>query len=167
MDVVFMPFTLNLSEQKSAGGSTPRRPRQGHSALLIVDTSATYYSGDDENDNVALGNHARMLRTFVDLPGGPTILVTCHPTKNPDMDEPAAARRWGIPGRGRRQPGLHQGRGHDAVEVTWHGKFRGPDFAPFSFKLMPATSAKLVDSKGRLIWSIYAQAASNAEQENA
>ena len=51
------------------------------------------------------------------------------------------------------------------VEVTWHGKFRGPDFAPFSFKLIPAQSPKLVDSKGRLVWSIYAQAVSDAEQE--
>ena len=51
------------------------------------------------------------------------------------------------------------------VEVTTHGKFRGPDFAPLTFKLIPAQCPKLIDSKGRLVWSIYAQAVSNAEQE--
>ena len=35
------------------------------------------------------------------------------------------------------------------VEVTTHGKFRGPDFAPFSFELVAGQSEKLVDSKGR------------------
>jgi hypothetical protein len=27
-----------------------------------------------------------MLRSFVDLPGGPTVLVTCHPVKNPNPE---------------------------------------------------------------------------------
>ena len=51
------------------------------------------------------------------------------------------------------------------VEVTTHGKFRGPDFVPFSFRLVAGESEKLVDSKGRAIWSIVARPVSNEEIE--
>ena len=81
-----MPWTLDLSEETIRARIDVEAAKSGPFSLLIVDTSATYYFGDDENDNVALGNHARMLRTFVNLPGGPTVLVTCHPTKTPNMD---------------------------------------------------------------------------------
>ena len=47
-------------------------------SLVIIDTSAAYFQGDDENNNVQAGAHARMIRSFVSLPGGPTIIVTCH-----------------------------------------------------------------------------------------
>jgi hypothetical protein len=83
MDVVFMPFTPNLSEKLIREQINAEAAEHGPFSLLIVDTSASYYTGNDENDNVALGNHARMLRTFIELPGGPTVLVTCHPTKTP------------------------------------------------------------------------------------
>jgi DNA polymerase bacteriophage-type len=165
MDVVFMPFTLNLSEEAIRAQIDAEAAKAGPFSLLIVDTSASYYSGDDENDNVKLGQHAKMLRSFVNLPGGPTILVTCHPIKNPDMMN--LLPRGGGAFLAEVDGNLVAIKDANTmlVEVTWHGKFRGPDFAPFSFKLIPAQSPKLVDSKGRLVWSIYAQAVSDAEQE--
>jgi hypothetical protein len=165
MDVVFMPFTLDLSEQAIRAQIDTEAAKAGPFSLLIVDTSASYYSGDDENDNVKLGKHARMLRTFVELPDGPTILVTCHPIKNPDMAN--LLPRGGGAFLAEMDGNLVCVKDASTmlVEVTWHGKFRGPDFAPFSFKLIPTQSPKLVDSKGRLIWTVYAQAVSSAEQE--
>ena len=50
---------------------------------MIVDTSTAYFEGDDENNNVQMGKHARMLRSLAKLPGGPTIIIRCHPTKKP------------------------------------------------------------------------------------
>jgi hypothetical protein len=136
MDVVFMPFTPNLSAEAIRARIDAEAAKAGPFSLLIVDTSASYYSGNDENDNVALGNHARMLRTFVNLPGGPTILVTCHPTKNPDMANllPRGGGAFLAEVDGNlvaiKDPNTM------TVEVTTHGKFRGPDFAlggrPFS-----------------------------------
>jgi hypothetical protein len=165
MDVVFMPFTLNLSEKQIRKQIDDEAAKHGPFSLLIVDTSASYYSGDDENDNVALGNHARMLRTFIKLPGGPTVLVTCHSVKNPDMNNllPRGGGAF-----------LAEVDGNlvcitDSTtlvaEVTTHGKFRGPDFAPFSFKLVRSRSEKLVDTKGRLIWSVFARPLSDEEVE--
>jgi hypothetical protein len=165
VDVVFMPFRVDLSEEKIRKQIDSEAAENGPFSLLIVDTSASFYSGDDENDNVKLGKHARMLRTFVDLPGGPTVLVTCHPTKTPNMDNL-------LPGGGGAFLAEVDGnlvaikdKAKMLVEISTHGKFRGPEFAPFPFKLVPATSNRLVDSKGRSIWSIYAEPISQAQQE--
>ena len=54
-------------------------------SLLIIDTSAAYFEGDDENSNVQLGGHASGLREL-SLPGGPTTIINCHPTKNATDD---------------------------------------------------------------------------------
>ena len=165
LDVVFMPFTLNLSEAEIRAKIDAEAAEHGPFSLLIVDTSAAYYSGDDENDNVKLGAHARLLRSFIDLPGGPTILVTCHPVKNPDMSNllPRGGGAFLAEVDGNLVCILD--RPTMMVEVTTHGKFRGPEFTPFSFKLVAGQSDKLVDSKGRHIWTIFARAVSNEEVE--
>jgi hypothetical protein len=40
------------------------------------------------------------------------------------------------------------------VDVPWHGKFRGPDFAPLQFRLRQSTSEKLKDTDGDPIWTV-------------
>jgi hypothetical protein len=165
VDVVFMPFTLKLSEKKIRKQIDDKAKEYGPFSLLVVDTSASYYTGDEENDNVQLGDHARMLRTFVDLPGGPTVLVTCHPTKTPNNDNllPRGGGAFLAEVDGN-LVGIKDG-GSMVVEINTHGKFRGPDFKPFSFKLVAGQSDKLVDSKGRNIWTIIAEPISDVEQE--
>jgi hypothetical protein len=167
LDVVFMPFTVDLSAQAIRAQIDAEAAKAGPFSLLIVDTSASYYSGDDENDNVQLGRHANMLRSFINLPGGPTILVTCHPTKNPDMEN--LLPRGGGAFLAAVDGNLVAIKDANTmlVELTTHGKFRGPDFAPFTFKLIRAQSPNIVDSKGRRMWSVYAQAISPVEQEEA
>src|SRR5262249_32228280 len=51
-------------------------------ALVVVDTSAAYFETDDENNNMQALAHAKRLRELSRLPGGPTVLICCHPTKN-------------------------------------------------------------------------------------
>jgi DNA-binding PadR family transcriptional regulator len=106
-----------------------------------------------------------MLRTFVNLPGGPTILVTCHPTKTPNMEN--LLPRGGGAFLAEVDGNLVCLKQFDSmvVEITWHGKFRGPDFKSFSFKLVPGQSDKLIDTKGRNVWTITAHPISDAEQE--
>ena len=55
-------------------------------AAIIVDTAAAHFEEDNDNDNVQAGNHARRLRSLCGLPGGPCVLVLCHPTKNAQDD---------------------------------------------------------------------------------
>jgi DNA-binding PadR family transcriptional regulator len=55
--------------------------------------------------------------------------------------------------------------GSNVIEITTHGKFRGPEFTPCSFKLVSGQSDKLVDSKGKKIWSVTAQPIDEDEKE--
>jgi DNA-binding MarR family transcriptional regulator/5S rRNA maturation endonuclease (ribonuclease M5) len=165
MDIVFMPWRLDLSDADIRKRIDAEAAERGPFSLLIVDTSASYYSGDDENDNVALGNHARLLRSFVDLPGDPTVLVTCHPTKNPDMNNLLPRGGGSFLAEIDGNLVAIKEKGSMAVEITTHGKFRGPEFTPFSFRLVAATSEKLVDSKGKNIWTVYAAPVDEREKE--
>jgi hypothetical protein len=128
----------------------------GAISLLIVDTSAAYYTGSDENDNVQLGNHARNLRAMVSLPGNPTILTTCHPTKNPDMSNLLPRGGGAFLAEVDGNLVAIRERGSSLVEITTHGKFRGAEFDPLSFKLMELTSEKLKDGRGKNIWTVIA-----------
>ena len=59
---------------------------EGGVTAVVVDTAAAYFDGDDENDNVQMGKYARTLRRLTTLPGGPSVIVPCHPTKNASND---------------------------------------------------------------------------------
>ncbi len=67
--------------------------RVGKVALVIVDTSAAVFTGNDENSNTEMGDHARCLRKLCSLPGKPTVLALCHPIKRPEFSR-ATATAW-------------------------------------------------------------------------
>ena len=154
IDVFFLPGTPPIGNEDIRKRIDAEAEKHGPFGLLIVDTSAAYFQGDDENSNTQLGGHARMLRTFINLPGGPTILVTAHPIKTPNMDN--LLPRGGGAFLAEVDGNLVAIKDDAVVELHWHGKFRGPDFAPITFKLTPGTTEKLKDKKGRLIWTITA-----------
>ena len=58
---------------------------EGEVTAVVVDTAAAYFDGDDENDG-KMGKYARTLRRLTTLPGGPSVIVPCHPTKNASND---------------------------------------------------------------------------------
>ena len=136
----------------------------GQIALVVVDTSAAFFKGDDENSNAQLGNHARNLRSLVDLPGGPAVIVTCHPTKNPDMDNLVPRGGGAFLAEVDGNLCVVKSVGGAVVDLHWHGKFRGPDFAPIPFKITPGRTGSLKDSDGDMIWTVTATPISEAEQ---
>jgi len=132
--------------------------------LVIVDTSVAFSQSIDENDNVEQLRHAEALRGLIDaLPGGPTILVCCHPPKNAGDDN--LQPRGGGAVIAEFDGNLTCKRADTVTEVHHQGKFRGPDFAPMHFTLEGATTARLKDSRGSEIWSVFAKPASEQEQE--
>ena len=159
--------SFSLSDQELRKRIDVETTRHGPFASVIVDTSAAFFGGDDENSNSQLGAHARMLRSLVELPGGPTVIVTCHPTKNANNDNllPRGGGAFIAEVDGNlvcvKQPDSQ------IVELHWHGKFRGPDFAPIPFALAVGKSPKLVDSKGRAISTITARPISQIEAAEA
>jgi hypothetical protein len=162
VDVCFMPGTPPISTPEIRARIDAEAAERGPFGLLIVDTSAAYFTGDDENNNAQLGAHARMLRTFVKLPGGPTVIATCHPVKNFSIDN--LLPRGGGAFLNELDGNLVCFREDSSVTLTWHGKLRGVDFAPLLFKLSARTTEKLRDSKGRSIWTVIATPISEFEK---
>jgi len=151
MDVYFVPGAQKLTEIESR----IVQEMQGHDlSLVVIDTSAAYYEGDDENNNVQAGIHARRLRELVKLPGGPTILACCHPTKSAGDDN--LLPRGGGAFIAEVDGNLICKKNSNVVELHWQGKFRGPDFLPPQFQLKTVTHERLKDSRGRLIPTVIA-----------
>ncbi len=123
--------------------------------FVIVDTSAAYFVGDCENDNVDAGTHARMLRKLTTLPGGPCVLAACHPVKNATNSN--LIPRGGGAFLAEVDGNLVCKESDSIIEIHWQGKFRGPDFEPIGFELATITSENLKDSKGRLIPTVMAK----------
>lgn len=105
----------------------------GEFALVIVDTSAAYFDGEDENSNAALREHAAMQRTLTRLPGHPAALTNCHPTKKASKDD--LVPRGG--GAFLNELDANLTLWNDGTVVTvHHTKMRGPPFDPIAFRLV-------------------------------
>lgn len=152
MDVHFIPGTFSVPgviERVSADVE-----RLGGVDLVIVDTSAAYFQGDDENGNTPLGKHARELRQLCALPGRPAVVVACHPTKNAD---PANLQpRGGGAFIAEMDGNLTLTKADSRVKLHWQVKHRGADFSPLFFALETVTAPMLVDSKGRPVPTVMA-----------
>lgn len=133
----------------------------GGASLVIVDTSAAFFFGDDENSNTDAGRHARNLRQLTTLPGEPAVLVATHPTKNASSD--SLLPRGGGAFIAEVDGNLTLTKSDGLVKLHWQGKHRGPDFDPVVFKLEPVTAPALVDGRGRLVPTVLARDMSEKE----
>jgi hypothetical protein len=133
--------------------------------LVIVDTSAAYFNGKDEISNTEMGAHARLLRTLTTLPGGPCVLVLCHPVKH--VTDPSQLLPRGGGAFLAEVDGNLTLWKHDGVLLDLHhtDKLRGPGFEPISLRLETVTTTRLMDKKGRLVPTVRAVWISDAETE--
>jgi hypothetical protein len=161
IDVYFVPGVYKISDMQSRVAAEIKT--LGGVSLVIIDTSATYFEGDDENDNVQALRYAKMQRSLVDLPGGPTVVALCHPVKNA-ADENLLPRGGGSY-LNEMDGNLTTRISNSVVELHWQGKYRGVDFAPISFQLKTVTHERLKDSRGRLIRTVVARHLSEADQQ--
>jgi len=162
IEVHFIPGALKLSTMMAR--IRKETETIGELTLVIVDTSVAYFEGDDENSNVQAAAHARRLRKLVELPGGPCVVVTCHPTKNAPDDN--LLPRGGGAFLNEMDGNLTAVRTDMSIEIHWQGKFRGPDFAPIGVMLRPVTHQDLKDSNGKLIPTVVAGYLSEIAQED-
>ena len=89
---------------------------------MIVDTSAAYFEGDAENDNVQLGNWARLLRKLTDMPGKPGVIVGCHPIKSGESLLPRGGGAFLAEMDGNL---TCKKLSDEIIELHWSGKYRG------------------------------------------
>jgi hypothetical protein len=159
----FMPGTFSIEAMRAK--IEAEIERLGGVDLVIIDTSAAYFNGKDELSNTEMGAHARMLRTLTTLPGGPCVLVLCHPVKH--VTDPSQLLPRGGGAFLAEVDGNLTLWKHDGVLLDLHhsDKLRGPGFEPISLRLETVTTTRLMDRKGRLIPTVRAAWISDAETE--
>jgi len=168
VNVFFVPRSFALSKQGLRDQIMKASEANGPFALIIVDTSAAFFEGDDENINTQMMAHAKRLRGLIDLiAGNPTVIVTSHPVKH-------FSRENMIPRGGGAFLNEMDGNltcmkvdGTMVTELHWQGKFRGIDFAAIPFRLEVGKTDKLKDSKGRHIWTVIARSITEKERDAA
>jgi hypothetical protein len=133
---------------------------------VFIDTKAAYFEGKDEDDNTQARDDAQRHRSLTELPGGPSVIVACHPPKHAPAD--VLMPRGGGAYVFEMDGNLTAKRITDVLtEIYWQTKFRGADFAPLTFQLHSVRydHPKLKDSRGRILPTVIATYVSDQEQE--
>jgi hypothetical protein len=128
----------------------------GDLTAVIIDTSAAYFMGTEENDNVQMIHHAHVLRNLSELPGKPAIIVPCHPVKNASKDNLLPRGGGAFLNEIDGNLTLWSDDNGKTTQLHWQGKLRGPGFEPLDFELKTETSDSVKDAKVRLIPSVAA-----------
>ena len=135
----------------------------GPISLLIVDTSVAYFTGDDENSNTQLGNHARMLRSLCTLNGKPTVLVTCHPIKNADANNLIPRGGGAFLTRWMATWSQSERRDHSSSRSTGTASGEGRN-QPVLLQDRAIDQREAEGQQGRLVWTVYAEPVGEAEK---
>lgn len=122
----------------------------GELSFVLVDTSVSYFSGADENDNVAAYQHAAALRALTLLPGKPAVVANCHPSNSADRDR--CVPRGGGAFLNEIDTNLIVFADGRTAELHWSTKKRGPDFDPMFFEY----KARYVEQHGTQVPTIVA-----------
>jgi hypothetical protein len=131
----------------------------GDYALVLVDTSISYFSGDDEDDNLQARTHAWHLRALSSLPGRPSVVANCHPTKSADRD--SLLPRGGGAFLNELDSNLTVWAEGETAVLHWHWKKRGPDFDPIPFEFQ----VKTLEEHGRSVPTVVAAFISEQRQD--
>lgn len=116
--------------------------------LIIIDTLAAAFTGEDINNPTQAGNFVRKLRPLTALPGNPAVLVLAHPRKDAQKNELVPHGAGAILNEVDANLSLWPDPKTGSVELSWHGKFRGPDFPPTSYRYADTTSGAVLNAKG-------------------
>ncbi|MDA9504188.1 hypothetical protein XI09_05310 [Bradyrhizobium sp. CCBAU 11386] len=158
VDVHFINGVVKISENV-ANIEAEVAAKKLQPTLVIVDTVAAYFEGDDDNDNVQMGNYARLLRSMTNLPSGPCVLALAHPTKRAADDD--LIPKGGGAFLNEVDGNVALRRNGQVIAFEALGKFRGPSFEPVHFELVTVQHPKLRDTKGRAIPTVVARPVSD------
>lgn len=147
--ITVLPLALRLGEYAEQIVQEARA-QGGDYALVLVDTSVSYFSGDNEDDNLQARNHAWHLRALSELPGRPAVIANCHPTKSADRD--SLLPRGGGAFLNEIDVNLTVWAEGEAASMHWHKKKRGPDFDPIPFEF----HGKVIEEHGVKVPTVVA-----------
>jgi hypothetical protein len=130
--------------------------QRGPVSLVIADTAAAFFDGDDDNHNVQAGSFARNLRVLIGCAGRPAVLVPCHPIKNASHDNLIPRGGGAFLNEIDANLSLWSTALGELTTLHWQAKLRGADFQPVDFELRKVTLRQIKDAHGRPILSIVA-----------
>lgn len=123
--------------------------------LVVVDTFAAYYDGEDENSNTQALDFARVVRQITQFPGKPAVIMPAHPVKNATRDN--LSPKGGSSLLNEVDGNLTLWNDGGILSLHWQGKFRGPEFEAVRFELERRETPLLKDAKGRLMPTVLAK----------
>jgi hypothetical protein len=126
-----------------------RLAKQKPFTLVIVDTLAAFFDGDNINDAVQGGQFMRRLRPITQIPGLPTVLVAAHPVKNAAEDALVPYGSGAILNEVDGNLTLWKKPDTGFVSLHWQGKLRGLEFEPLPFRFEISGCPAIRDAKGR------------------
>lgn len=126
-----------------------RLAADGHLTLVIVDTLAAMFDGDDANSPTQAGEFMRRLRPITMVTGRPTILVAAHPVKNAPEDNLIPYGSGAVLNEVDGNLSLWKSAETGLASLHWSGKLRGREFEPISFRFEECSSPDVIDARGR------------------
>jgi uncharacterized membrane protein len=118
-------------------------------ALVIVDTLAAFFDGDNINDAVQGGQFMRRLRPLTQIAGLPSVLVAAHPVKNASEEALVPYGSGAILNEIDGNLTLWKNPATGLVSLHWQGKLRGLEFEPVPFRFEIMGCPEILDAKGR------------------
>lgn len=123
--------------------------------LIIIDTFAAYFDGDDENSNAQALDFARVVRQLAAFDSKPAVIMPAHPVKNATRSN--LSPKGGSSLLNEVDGNLTLWNDGGLLSLHWQGKFRGPEFDPMTFELARHESEKLCDNQGRIMPTVLAK----------
>ena len=125
-------------------------------SLIIGDSLAAYFPGDDENHNVQMGGYARNWRVLTTCVGRPAVIALAHPVKAAGRDNLLPRGGGAFLAEIDANLTLWAEGDRETTTLHWQGKIRGADFQPVTFGLTPVVMSDKRDAKGRPLVSVVA-----------
>lgn len=123
--------------------------------LVVIDTFAAYFDGDDENSNAQALDFARLVRRIAAFPSKPAVIMPAHPVKNARRDN--LSPKGGSSLLNEVDGNLTLWNEAGILSLHWQGKFRGAEFEPLSMELQRYETALICDNQGRVMPTILAK----------
>jgi hypothetical protein len=123
--------------------------------LVVIDTFAAYFDGDDENSNAQALDFARVIRKLSAIPSKPAVIMPAHPVKN--ASKANLTPKGGSSLLNEVDGNLTIWNVESLLTMHWQGKHRGADFEPMRMELHKYECARICDRNGVIMPTILAR----------
>lgn len=157
-DIVVVPGRFHIGECTAEAERRVAAMDGDGVRAVFVDTSASYFQGDSDLDNVAMYAHASDLRGLTRLPGRPLVVAACHPKLGVQRDGLVPRGGGAFLNEIDANLTVWKPEGSDTCELHWHEKLRAPSFDPITFEFRPVRlPERFNDRLGHPVYSVAAE----------